>query len=133
MAAHLTHYIIVRRDLPFGVTMAMVAHAAGESAYWFSRGSSVKEHLLDKQEVGGSSPSLGAISDATVVVLGARNESRLIRLRNDLASANIMHVAIRETDGVYAGQLMAIGLWPGSRDELGSRVADFGVYREMNT
>lgn len=32
-----THYIIVRRDLPFGVTCAMVAHAAGESFYAFAK------------------------------------------------------------------------------------------------
>lgn len=30
---HLTHYIVVRRDLPLGVILAQVTHAAGESFY----------------------------------------------------------------------------------------------------
>lgn len=62
----LTHYIVVRRDLPFGTTCAMVAHAAGESFYQLGR-SSVKERGEGGNPVaavGGSSPSAPANSDA---------------------------------------------------------------------
>ena len=46
------------------------------------------------------------------VVLGARNEFRLLKLERALQEAKILHSAIHETEGKYAGQLMAIGLYP---------------------
>lgn len=56
------HYIVVQRGLPFGVTCAMVAHAAGESFYAFATlgRSSVLEwagSLTAAGADGGASPS----------------------------------------------------------------------------
>lgn len=59
----LTHYIIVRRDLPYGVICAMVAHAAGESFYLYNRpSSSTFRAAADAKalaEGGGENPSSG--------------------------------------------------------------------------
>lgn len=96
---HPTHYIIVRRDLPFGVTCAMVAHAAGESFYLYSPVAHALEHGVIPRggigeggghapgepvfagvaqcseqgtfslQVGGSNPSPGSMIDRTVVVI----------------------------------------------------------------
>lgn len=55
----LTHYLVIRRDLPLGVYSAQLAHAAGESFVLTPRGSSVKEQplvLTGEGQVGGSSP-----------------------------------------------------------------------------
>jgi peptidyl-tRNA hydrolase len=200
----LTHYIVVRRDLPFVVTVAQVAHAAGESFYQFAfrnkpvpranehyrssivcvcgqefnplndndlnrhsycsgigRGSSEKEQAVFNRQVEGLIPSSGstpslkldlpddwisfghsessqdgigeretieALSRAgltKVVVLGARNEGRLLRLQKQLLSAKIPHVAIREPDAPWNSQMMAIGLEPGPADVLGQHVREF--------
>lgn len=195
----LTHYIIVRRDLPPGHMCAQVAHAAGESFYALCRGSSVKERQTCSQEqsleVAGLSPALGStipsrlsedglrqqcaarggtlvqtqpgepifdstfpgrlseddvvdgpdasqsrgvtvvqthpweptfdISRTTVVILGARNENKLARLEARLLEHGIAHVAIREPDEPYNGQLMSIGLVPAVREQVLQYVNDF--------
>lgn len=130
----LTQYIVVRRDLPFGVMLAMVAHAAGES-YQTPRSSglehplSLDAHSQGKGEVGGSLPSGGTIpSGPTVVVLGARNEARLRRLRNELEDDGVTHVAIVEPDAPYYGQLMAIG-FPPQPQVRGGWIKDFQMIR----
>lgn len=146
-----THYIVVRRDLPFGILAAQIAHAAGESFYAFALpkvtfsnrtmasggyaaaapsgpSSSALEHQSFSLECGGSIPSSGSsfvASETIAVVLGARNEGKLARLELELTGAAIAHVAIREVDGEYAGQLMAIGLLPGEKDTLAPFVNDF--------
>lgn len=129
----LTHYIVVRRDLPFGVILASVAHAAGESFYQCPR-SSVKEHLVANQEVGGLSPSGGSLFDpaqTVAVVLGARNESKLRGFGARVLMAKIPHVFIHETEGAFAGQLMAVGLVPGDRDHLRRHVNEFQMFKEF--
>lgn len=175
----LTHYILVRRDLPFGVLCAMVAHAAGESFYLLASsselraasdahalvadaggipaspanlgpGSSVEERSSNG-EVGGSyaipghhvrlrssvkeQPGLTGRSlvqvqpeappQATVVVLGARNEQRLLALEARLLAAGVPHVAIREPDAPWDNQLMAIGLVPAPRGKVADHVRGF--------
>jgi hypothetical protein len=177
----LTHYIVVRRDLPFGAIMAQLAHAAGESFYQFGLRprSSAKERLASGQEVAGSSPAAGStphhqslrsrrslhveslvdqqampddswrrewaplacevwalermpradVSRTTVVVLGSRTEGRLLRLERELVAAGVPHVAVREPDEPWRGQLMAVGLEPGLKGELYRHVRMFNVWR----
>jgi hypothetical protein len=127
----LTHYIIARRDLTVGDLVAQVAHAAGESFFLLrpstirslglkpggvaglipAEGSTLIPGRLEKERpssngnVAGSSPAPGAIDidNTIVVVLGARNEHRLLRLEKELIEGAVAHVAIRETDGPHAG------------------------------
>lgn len=156
---HLTHYIVVRRDLPLGVLAAQVTHAAGESFYKlacvaqgehpvFNRevagaspaagstsfpGSSVQSASPQGVEVAGSIPARGATFDPSetyAIVLGARNESRLLKLERALREAGVPHVAVREPDSPYNGQLMAVGLVPAPAHELRRHVADFHMLRE---
>lgn len=88
------HYIIVRSDLPLGVLAAMVTHAAGESG-------PVPEHTR-------------------AVVLSVPDEAALRAAVELCPAATLGHGLIVETEGDYAGQLMAIGLpiCKGRRPEL---------------
>lgn len=118
MADRLTHYIVVRRDLPFGAIIVNVAHAAGESFYQFaqhaaiaqgqSAGSAMFPGVGSSQLPSGSIP----IDRTTAVILGARNEGRLMKLEQALIETNISHLAIREPDAPFNGALMAIGVEP---------------------
>jgi hypothetical protein len=98
------HYIIARRDLKrtvrgstLGVIAAQVTHAAGESfAAWAFR-----------------RPNPLALLDPTIAcVLGVPNEQALKRLEKKLKAAKVPHIAVREPDAPWNGQLMTIGLWP---------------------
>lgn len=123
-----THYIVVRRDLPFGVLCAQIAHAAGESFYALRPGSSEERAPVSNQEVAGSNPARGSTfnpSQTIAVILGARNEHRLKRLAADLLQANVPHVVIQEPDPPYDGQCMAIGLVPGDKSELAAHVRGY--------
>lgn len=123
----LTHYIIVRRDLPTGVAMAMVAHAAGES-FGLCAGSSILERSVINGEVGGVIPSPRSIPKPTVVVLGARNEAKLLKLAQSLLSKQVNFAAITEPDAPYSGQLMAVGLALGQKAELLPHVKEFQMW-----
>lgn len=112
----LTHYIIVRRDLPFGTLCAMVAHAAGESFFQLGWDSSEKERRSLRAEVVGSSPAPGSIPTVTVVVLAIRNEARLRKLAQKLQAAGIQHVLFEESDAPYAGEAMSLGVVPQVRE-----------------
>lgn len=86
--AVLHHYVIIRRDLPFGVQVAQTIHAAGES-------------------------SPGNISESThAVALHAKDEAQLEKIERALLEAGFRFKAIREPDAPYLGALMAIGLSP---------------------
>lgn len=82
----MTHYVIVREDLPKGVLAAHVCHAAGES---------------------GPAPP-GSIA----VVLGVESEAQLIRIAGKLDARGVLYVLIRENAGPYDGQVTAIGIMP---------------------
>lgn len=129
----LTHYIVVRRDLPFGVLLAMVAHAAGESFYRLCPDSSGSERPESNREVGSSRLPRGSInpSETIAIVLGARNEGRLSKAAATLQRAGVPFVEIRETDGGFAGQLMAIGVVPGDKEQISLLVNDFHMLREL--
>lgn len=83
----MTHYAIVRRDLPLGMVGAALVHAAGESS----------DRLPSR---------------TNAVVLEVPGEEELVALATGLASRGIGHVVIRESDPPYTGQAMAIGLEP---------------------
>lgn len=84
----LTHYVVVRADLPIGFLAAQVVHAAGES-------------------------SPGGLSSGTnAVVLAAEDEAQLICLEEKLLAAGVAHVAVREPDEPWSGALTAIGFAP---------------------
>jgi hypothetical protein len=147
----LYHYIVVRRDLPVGVTVAQVAHAAGESFAAYAS-SSVKEHRTFSPEVGGSSPSSrtslpppsqegvasngegalkatgGAIPTPHVVVLGARDQVVLARLARKALTAGVRFVSIVEPDAPYHGELLALGFWPAEREVVRPLVEKFQLY-----
>ena len=87
-AHYLTHYCIVRADLPRGVLAAQLIHAAGES-------------------------SPGGLPEGTrAVALAARGELHLASIERRLQQLGIDHRAIREPDPPWGGALMAIGLAP---------------------
>lgn len=90
----LTHYIIVRRDLPLGVCAAMITHAAGESGALYSN------------------PEDGRFRHATAVVLEVKNEEKLWAANRLLTDNQVQRIMVSEIGGPYDGQFMAIGLVP---------------------
>ena len=97
----LTHYVIIRADLPEGVQLAQTIHAAGES-------------------------SPGNIPKGTyAVALEARDELALLRLESALTIDGIAHVAIREPDPPWNNQLMAIGVAPCQREHVRRHLRSF--------
>ncbi|MEM6989818.1 MAG: peptidyl-tRNA hydrolase [Myxococcota bacterium] len=84
----MTHYVIVRDDLPRGVVAAQVIHAAGHS---------VRGELPERTHA---------------VALAARDREDLERLERQLIQRSIAHRAIREPDAPWCGALMAIGIAP---------------------
>lgn len=90
----LTHYIIVRNDMPLGVLAAQVTHAAGES-------------------------SPGNLTPGTyAVVLAAQSAQELEDLHDRLADLQVPHSVVRESSGPLAGQMTAIGVQPAPREEV---------------
>jgi peptidyl-tRNA hydrolase len=83
----LTHYIIVRPDLPIGVLAAQVTHAAGES-------------------------SPGNLPPGTYAVVLAAEREKLLELEKFLRENGVKFKAVRESDTPYTGELMSIGLAP---------------------
>lgn len=99
------HYVIVRRDMPVGVVAAMIVHAAGESA-----------------------TDVPAFFGCTAVVLAVDNEERLEDVEGVLLAHRLPYVGVRESSAPYAGQLMAIGVVPGPREELGPVFQNYSLY-----
>lgn len=105
----LTHYIIVRRDLPLGVVTAMVTHAAGESAVLYQ----------DEYD--------GRFRECRAVVLESANEADLLKAEAKLQRHGVQYVGIVESGEIYKDQLMAIGLVPTHPEthvDWGVKVAD---------
>ena len=93
----MTHYIVVRSDLPIGFILAQVTHAAGES-------------------------SSGVPPGTNAVVLEVNNESELLKISEQLQERNIKHRVIKEVDPPFTGQHTAIGLEPVQSRELVKKV-----------
>ena len=83
----------MRPDLSRGILGVQILHSAGES-------------------------SPGNLPSGTYGVLLSAEVDTLCQLEQKLLNNKIPHTAIRETMGVYAGQLMAIGVVPGRRSKL---------------
>lgn len=99
------HYCIVRTDVMVGLASANLLHAAGES-------------------------SDGTLTPGTyAVALGVPNESALIRLATNLEAAGVQIYRIVESEGLYAGQLMAIGIKPGLKSERGRYLSTLPLLR----
>lgn len=99
-----THYIVVRPDLPRGVLAAQVTHAAGES-------------------------STGNLGPGTYAVVLQAGSEALSALEERLKAASVPHQAIRESDPPYAGDLLAIGLRPAPRKEVQKYVSSLPLLR----
>lgn len=101
----MTHYCIVRQDLPIGVLAAQLVHAAGES-------------------------STGDLKEGTyAVVLAASNELELKSIRKLLFARGVDHVAIHEPDPPYHGQLMAIGVVPKKKSQVYPHLSSIPLLR----
>lgn len=107
----LTHYIIVRRDLPLGVIAAMVCHAAGESAVLYQ------------------DPYDGRFRGATAVVLEAKDERWLNDYAEYLRQHDIQNVEVHESGGPFNGQFMAIGIVPCDREKIAKRLEHLQVLK----
>lgn len=103
----LTHYIIIRRDLPLGTLAAMVVHAAGESASFYQ------------------DPYDGRFQGATAVVLEVKDEAGLVKAEGLLFEADVPHVVVTEKGGPYDGQTMAIGVVPSTEDRISRLLEKF--------
>lgn len=117
--AELIHYILVRRDLPFGKTLAMVGHAAADSMEQWARSwlRYKRKHL-----------------PITMVVLGVEDVRALVRAREKLTKAGLLHVPIRDNYYLPDGSetpisLLAIGVEPGARDFLAPFFKGYGTYK----
>lgn len=109
IAPHLTHYCIVRSDISPGLQAANLIHAAGES-------------------------SPGNLSRGTfAVALVAPDEASLRAVYRRLMGAGVECVEIVETDGDYAGQLMAVGVRPGIREGLRPHLSSLPLLRGGKT
>lgn len=103
----LYHYVLVRKDLPFGVALAQVVHAAGESA----------------QEV-------KVPPNTCAVVLAVSDEAALLVVEKRLQEALVDGVtSIREPDEPYNGQITAIGIRPCLREKVKALLRHLPLYR----
>ena len=90
----MTHFVIVRADLPRGIQAANLVHAAGES-------------------------SPGNLPTGTnAVVLSVPDEATLAAVADKLAVAGVPFVRIVEPDAPYDNALMAIGCVPARKEVL---------------
>jgi hypothetical protein len=121
LSGPLTHYIVIRRDLTFGEYSAQLGHA-GE-AYLQRR-----IHEEDAASAGVDVDYLG-FNEATCIVKGSKNESRLLKLEAVLQMVKLPHVAVREESGPkggrLAGPLTCISLMPMERERVEHLLRDF--------
>jgi hypothetical protein len=96
------HIIVVREDLPHGVQLAQVAHAAG-----YTSGSE-----QDPTAAGSGLARFEMPLDTTVLVFGARSERELLRTAQRLDGANLEYHLVREPDAPWSGAAMALGVYP---------------------
>lgn len=91
VSTYLTHYCVVRADIPIGAQAANLIHAAGYS-------------------------SPGNLPCTTyAVALTVKDEATLRSLAETLTKAGLPHHMCLESDEPYSGQYMAIGIEPMER------------------
>lgn len=126
------HYLLVRRDLPFGVTLAQLAHAAANSmAAWYDADIGIDYDLNPVDGYCDCSLDRPHWKDMTVVVLGVRNKRVLLSWIRKLNKAKVDHTVIREPDEPWNGDAMAIGVWPGEREDLEEHFTELNTYTEF--
>jgi hypothetical protein len=103
----LTHYVIVRTDLPLGLLAAQIVHAAGESAH------------------------RPLPPDTHAVVLAVPDEVSLRTVATRLSAAGIEHHLVCEPDAPWYGQAMAIGVCPRDRGAVRRCVSDLPLLRDQ--
>jgi hypothetical protein len=101
-----THYCVIRADLPVGIMAAMLIHAAGESSP-------------------GDLPP-----DTYAIALCVPDEAAMLDLERRLVALGVAHVAVREPDDPWSGQLMALGLRPARRSAIGRALSSLPLLRE---
>lgn len=100
---YLTHYCVVRADIPVGAQAAQLIHAAGYSA-------------------------LQEMPEGTyAIALHVPDEAELRRLAAKLRQAEIPHHLIIESDEPYSGQAMAIGITPMHRRQLKPLLSSYAL------
>jgi hypothetical protein len=102
----LTHYVIVRGDLPRGMMMVQAIHASGES-------------------------SPGDLTTGThAIALSARDSAHLAETAQGLESVGLEHVRIVEDCPPYAGDLLAVGVRPGPKSVVGRTLSSLPLIRD---
>ena len=118
------HYILVRRDLPFGVALAQTAHAAAYSmAAWVGQ-----EMYAEYDYYNGASSVMPDWSPMTVVVLGVKDRRALKRWEKKIQK-NHDYFMVREPDAPWHNQEMALGMYPGERNELEGLFSKLELYQ----
>jgi hypothetical protein len=67
------------------------------------------------------------------IVLTAINEQKLLALEHELQSNQVDHIAIREPDSPWDGQLMAIGVIPGPKKQLRKYFSQLPLLKELRS
>lgn len=91
------HYCIVRKDA--STWPAQLGHAAAESAVQAER----------------DFPGSVRIGECNFVGLAAKDSEELAKVAQQLAERSVVYVRIVETEGAYAGQLLALGVIPSDK------------------
>lgn len=103
--SYLTHYCIVRADIPHGAQAAQLIHAAGES-------------------------SPGNLPESTyAIALSAKDEPELRAVAAKLTEAGFPLTLAIESDEPYTGQAMAIGIAPTDRGALKKYLSSLPLLR----
>lgn len=103
--AYLTHYCVVRADVPHGIQAAQLIHAAGHS-------------------------SPGDLEEGTyAVALTCKDEASLRSLAATLAQAGLWHHLEVEADAPYTGQAMALGVRPMPRKLLKRFLSEYPLLK----
>lgn len=102
----LYHYLLVRRDLPFGDICAQIGHAAGESARL--------------------APELPP--NTHIVILQVPDEAVLREYEERIAMAGLRYSAIREPD--LNNSLTAVGIEPQARNPVRKILSNLPLLKE---
>lgn len=101
----LTHYVVVRPDLPIGLLAAQVAHAAGES-------------------------SPGNLPSGTHAVILQASKNEIEALSSKLKEGNVPHVLVRDCD--LQNEVTALGIEPALKSKIRPWVSSFALLRGAN-
>lgn len=77
----------------------------------------------------GESPPGGLPPDTYAVALACPDEASLRELGRRLSASGVRHRAVVETEGPRAGQLMALGVEPGRREDLRRHLSSLPLVR----